>query len=341
MKIIKKSMFGLLAGLAVVTTSISAQAAELTIATWLPPTHPMSVIGMPKLAEMIDDATGGSVTATVKSGLGAPPAMLDFVQDGIIDIAFIVNGYTPGRFAATKLIELPGIVGSSEAVGVAYWRAHEKYLAKINEHEGVKVIGLFVHGPGQLHVSKNITDLASLNGKKLRVGGGVVRQVATELGIVGVAAPATKVYEYLSSGVADGVTFPMIERKYLRVDEVTDQVISIPGGLYRTAFSIIMNQDKYDSLSDTEKSQLNNVFGEKLSGMVSATWDLGDMQGLEATKASGKPILEYSDADKATLQTVFKKVSQDVFDEVAVKDIDGAEVVTYIKQQISEYNKSK
>lgn len=341
MNVIKKSMLGLLTDLSITAATMSANAAELTIATWLPPSHPLSDIGMPKLAGMISDATKGSVTASVKSGLGAPPAMLDFVQDGIVDIAYIVNAYTPGRFAATKIAELPGIVGSTEAIGVAYWRAHEKYLAKINEHEGVKVIGVFVHGPGQLHVDKSITDLASLKGKKIRVGGGVARQVATELGIVSVAAPAPKVYELLSSGVADGVLMPMIERKYLRVNEVTDQVLHTPGGLYRTAFSIIMNQEKYDSLSDAEKGQLNSVFGENLSKVLSANWDLGDEQGATVTKASGKSILEYSNVDKAILDKAFGKVTQDVFAETKAKGINGAEVFSYIKEQVSSYSKSK
>lgn len=333
----KIKLLGLMAGVAISLSAISAKAEQLTIATWLPPSHSMTSIAMPGLAKMISDATGGNVTAIIKTGVGAPPAMIDMVQDGVIDIAYMFNGYNPGRFTGTKIIELPGYEGSSEAISVAYWRAHVKYLETLKEHGEVKVIGLMVHGPGQLHVNDSINDLASLSGKKIRIGGGVMGAVAKELGVVGVSAPGSKVYEILSSGVADGVMMPVGSRRSLKVNEVTAQLIETPGGLYRGAFSIIMNQEKYDSLSAADRAELDKIFGEQVSKMAGRAWDVEDEGGYSILVETKKPTLKFSDADEAKLDEVFAKVTQDVLAEITSKGVNAAEVQAFIKEQINAY----
>ena len=337
MKILKKSLLGFVAVVALGASNIAAYATELTISTWLPPSHPMTAVAMPNLAEMISDATDGTVTAVIKTGVGSPVRMIDFVQDGVIDIAYMFNGYNPGRFTGTKIIELPGYEGGAEAISVAYWRAHEKYLAKLNEHKGVKVIGLMVHGAGQLHVNKSITDLASLSGKKIRVGGGVMGAVAKGLGIIGVKAPGPKVYEILASGVADGVMMRAGERKFLKVNEVTDQMVQTPGGFYRGAFSIIMSQEKYDTLSNAEKAGLDKVFGEQVSAMAGSAWEKGDGQGVALTKETNKPIINLSAEDEVKLDEVFAKVTKDVYAELEAKGVPAAEAHAFIKAQIKAY----
>ena len=97
----------ILAGVAVSAgLATAAQAAEytLTIASWAPPTHGVNAETWPTITKMIEDATGGRVTAEIKYGLAPPPAMMDLVQDGAADMTWIFHGYTPGRFTATQLI---------------------------------------------------------------------------------------------------------------------------------------------------------------------------------------------------------------------------------------------
>ena len=58
-----------------------------------------------------------------------------------------------------------------------------------------------------VHTVKPISSYKDLRGMKLRVGGGVANDIGRVLGIAGVNVPAPKVYETISSGVADGVFF--------------------------------------------------------------------------------------------------------------------------------------
>ena len=166
--------------------SASAMAADinLTISSWLPPSHPINTEMLQGLIGMMEEATDGQVSGEIKMGLAPPPAQMDLILDGAADITIIFNGYQPGRFVATKLIELPGYDGSAEAASVAYWQVHEKYLAQLDEFKGTKLIALTTHGPGHIHSNKPVNTLADLNGLKTRLGGGVSADVGAELGLV-------------------------------------------------------------------------------------------------------------------------------------------------------------
>ena len=85
-----------------VATSMGTMAAAadytLTVSSWAPPTHGINATLWPKLIKMMEDATGGKVTAQIKYRLGPPPAQMDLVQDGAADLSWIFHGYQAGRF---------------------------------------------------------------------------------------------------------------------------------------------------------------------------------------------------------------------------------------------------
>ena len=195
MHLIRNIKFLMVCGLSISSIAFSAMAADVTliISSWAPPSHGMNATMFPKLIKMMEEATEGRVTAKIKYKLGSPPAQFDLIQDGVADITWIFHGYNPGRYVATKIIELPGYSGSAKAASIAYWKAQEKYFAAANEHKGVKLIGLMTHGPGQLHSARKVTNLDQINGMKLRLGGGVSGDVGDALGATGIRVPAPKV----------------------------------------------------------------------------------------------------------------------------------------------------
>jgi len=141
------------------------------------------------------------------------------VRDGVADAAWIFHGYNT-RYLATQAVEMPNLGTGAEAASVAYWRVHEKYLAKANEHKGVTLAGLSSHGQAVIQTKSPLTGLGDLKGLKIRVPGGVGSKVGKALGVVAVKLPAPKVYEALSSGVADGIFMPMETQKSFRLKEV-------------------------------------------------------------------------------------------------------------------------
>lgn len=324
---------------AVFAFSAGTMAAEhtLTISSWAPPGHGINAQMWPNLIKMIEEATDGKVTAEVKYGLAPPPAQMDLVLDGAADMTIIFHGYQAGRFAATKLIELPGYEGNAEAASVASWRVHEKLLKEANEHRGVKLIGLHTHGPAQLHSNKSVKGLADIEGMKVRVPGGVGSDVVAALGGTGIKVPAPKVYETLASNAADGVVMPFESRGGFKLTEVAKNVFEVPGGLYRGSFAYLMSQEKFDSLpADIQAALDEKVFGEPASRMAGKVWDSIDSAGREVTMGTGdNAINAASDADIAAYQPIADGIIEKVLAEVADKGIDGAAAREMIIKEMS------
>ena len=106
--------------------------------------------------------------------------------------------YTPARHVLPLLPELPGGGATAEINSVAYSRIHWKYFQPVGEYKGVKLLGVFTHGPGQMFNTKRpITKVEDLAGMKIRSGGGISEEMARALGASAFVKPAPESYELL------------------------------------------------------------------------------------------------------------------------------------------------
>lgn len=308
----------------------------LTISSWAPPSHGMNAIFWPSLIEKIEAATEGRVTGEIKYGLASPPAQYDLILDGAADLAWVFHGYTPGRFVATKMIELPGYEGNAEAASVAYWRAHEKYLATLNEHRGVMLAGLMTHGPGILHSNKDVQSLQDIAGMKLRIGGGVAGESGAALGATGINVPAPKVYETLASNAADGVFMPMEGKASFKLFEVAKNTFEMPGGFYRGSFAVIMNQDTFDGMSDADQAAVKAIFGEETSRLGGAAWDQIDADGLKSLNDHADNKLTVATPEQvAEWAAIAAPIIAAVKAEVTAAGLDAEAIQAYIAEQMA------
>ncbi|QBF30501.1 TRAP transporter substrate-binding protein [Thalassococcus sp. S3] len=308
-------------GLGMATAAL-AQDTTLRVSTWLPPTHGVNTEIFGGMIEMIEAATDGRVTGELVSGLAPPPAQSDLILDGAADIAIIFHGYQPGRYVATQLPELPGYEGSAEASSVAYWRVFEEHLAAMDEHRGVKVIALNTHGPGQIHTGSDVSTLADLDGLKTRIGGGVAGDVGGLIGLVGINVPAPQVYETLESGAADAVAMNVGERIGFRLDEVAPNLFEMPGGFYRGSFALIMSEETFADLPEDIQTKLDaEVFGEPLSRMAGAAWDLSDELAREAMGDDATTVVASAE-DQASFAETTAEIRVRVLEELIEAGVD-------------------
>jgi len=227
----------LLAGLAAVPPAL-AQTTTLTMSSWVSPQHHLTANVLQGWATEVEQATNGRVKFTMlPKHPSAPPGTFDAVRDGLVDLSFVTASYTPARHILPLLAELPGSGDTALVNSVAYSRVYWKHFHKVGEYKGVKLLGVFTHGPGQMFTKKPVKSIADVQGLKIRTGGGIAEQVAKALGASAFVKPAPESYELLSSGVADGVFFPMESIISFKLDTVLEQATLFPGGMYSSSFA--------------------------------------------------------------------------------------------------------
>jgi len=323
-----------------VSLSASAMAeTTLRVASWLPPTHPQNAVVWPTWSKWVEEATEGRVKVAIEYGMGHPKTMFELVEDGVVDASFSYHGYVPGRFKLTQAVEQPLLGADAEAASVAHWRIHNKYFAKAQEHEGLEVIGLFTHGPGQIHMADPVSSLSDLKGKKIRLGGGVQGEIGHRMGVTAVGAPAPKVYEMMQQGVIDGVFIPMGEQKSLRLKEVAKNVIALPGGMYLGSFAMFMNPDFLADLDAKDREAIMAVSGEKLSAMAGAAWDAGDTAGLKAAQDAGVNITMVKEGDALANEFVALTdgMEQTFIDSVSDRGVDAKAALAELREIARSY----
>lgn len=314
-----------------------AQAQQIRISSWAPPSHPLNAMMFPTWGNCVKDATGGKITWKIEYNLAPPPAQFNVIRKGIADVSWIFHGYNAGRYLATKVVEFPGAGPNSTAVSVAYWRTQKKYLDKMNEHRGVRLIGLMSHGPAVLQTRRKVTKMSELKGMKLRLPGGVATEVFSAFGVVPVKVPAPKVYEVLSTGVADGVSMPIETVKSFKLSEVVKNVMWIPGGFYFGSFAIIMNPRKYASFDAAGKAAVDKCSGENLAKIAGKAWDTADAAGLAVAKKDTN-YFEGDESVRKAIAEVAKKVEAKWVGEMKAKGMDQAqEALEYLRKQAAEY----
>jgi len=317
--------------------ALAQSAKVIHVHSWLPPAHTMNKDVLPTWGKWIEDATDGRVGIKIEYPGGHPKSALDNVADGVYQAGWTFHGYFPGRFKLTKIVELPGLgVGAGKASKV-YWQVHQSHLAKAGEHKGVIVAGLFTHGPGHIHLAKPIKSLSEMKGKKIRVGGGVQTAIANRMGVKGVAAPGSKVYEILSQGVADGVFMPMGEKRTLRLKEVAPFTMKFPGGMYLGSFGIFLNQAFMDSLSKKDRDAVLSVSGEKLSEMAGGYWQKDVVVGEADAKKSGNTIQEAPASVLSEFANLTQGMDEEWFGEVKDRGIDAKAALAELRKKAKSY----
>lgn len=338
MKASKPLVWILGASALVLGTAPAGAETVLRISSWAPPTHFVNSKIWPGWGAMIEKATEGRVTTKIEYKLASPPKQFSVVRNGIADAAWIFHGYNT-RYVATQAVEFPGLGTSGEAAAVAYWKVHQKYLKKANEHRGVELVGLNSHGPAVIHTKKPLKSLKDLKGMKIRVPGGVGSLVGRALGVTAVKLPAPKVYEALSSGVADGIFMPIETQKSFRLKEVVPNVTIIPGGLYYGSFGFIMSPSFLKKLSSKDRAALMSVSGVELA-KLGHHWDKADIAGREDAIKSGTKITVASDAIQNDYYARMKPVEEAWIKKVS-KWFDGRSALTELRQIARDYDKAK
>ena len=130
----RRTLMTLMGGAALagmMATSAAAQEVTLRLHQFLPAQANVPKLVLDVWADNVEEASGGRIEIqrfpSMQLG-GTPPQLIDQAIDGVADIVWGVNGFTPGRFPRTEVFELPFFTTDAGSASAAYWQMFENSL---------------------------------------------------------------------------------------------------------------------------------------------------------------------------------------------------------------------
>ena len=275
--------------LLVIGSAGGAEKQTLKMAYWAGPSHHM-VRTLEAWGKTVEAASGGNLTLEVdKASLAKPEGQYDVVKEGVRDMAWVVPGYTPGRFELYRVAEIPFICTNATVCSTALWNWYAKHKLAEKEFTDTRLLMAFTTGPFALHTTKPVKTLEEVKGIKVRVAGAAV-PIAKALGMTVVAMPATEAYQTLQRGTVDGTVFPWEAMDSFRLHEVVKAHLEFPGGLLTACFFININPNTLEKLTPGNREALMKAGGLTGSVFLGKAWDAADAPGRENAKKRGNLI---------------------------------------------------
>ncbi|MGR3456026.1 TRAP transporter substrate-binding protein [Pseudooceanicola sp.] len=344
MTIIKTLSRGLAIGAAATLFGTAAFAQEVTLKMhqFLPaqatvPTHVLDV-----WADKVEADSEGRIKIELYPAMqlgGRPPELVDQVIDGVADIVWTLPGYTPGRFPSTEVFELPFMMTNAEATSRAYWQLAENHFMD-TEFADLKMLGLWVHGPGLVHSTDPVTEPSDLNGVKLRAPTRVTNQLFTEMGATTVGMPVPAVPEALSKGVIDATVIPWEVTSALKVGELVENHTEFGDeSLYTATFIFAMNKDKYDALPDDLKKVIDDNSGADFSAFAGKVMQDYDAPARKIAEDMGNNIITLTPEQVEAWREASAGIEGAWIEEMTAQGMDAAALVEEAKALIAENTK--
>jgi len=291
-----------------------------------PASHPGTKLAG-EWAKDIETATAGRIKITLFPGntLSPPMQAYDNTVKGIADISFCLLAYAPGRLPLSEVLQQPlGYKSGYQATMMA-----NAYLKKFQPKEFDDVKVMYLHGaaPGFIFTKKAINSIKEVKGMRIKANAENA-DIVTNLGAAPVTMPVSDAYDSVQRGVIDGTLFPIEALQGYKIGEVVKTVIQDYGMSYMTSMYVIMNKDKWNSISAADQKEiekLNDVYAEKMAKL----WVVLDGKAKEFAISKGVKFLEVSAADQAATAALMKPILDSYVKMTKAKGLPGDEALKF------------
>jgi TRAP-type C4-dicarboxylate transport system substrate-binding protein len=276
---------------------------ELKFAAFPPPQGALIQDVLGPWTKQVNDAAKGTLNVRLFPGgtLGRDPVQqYKLVRDRVVDIVYVVQGYTPGDFPDATILDLPFLVENSLEGSVGHWRMHERGLMR--GYDKVKVLGLFSIPPQSIHTNVKLTRIDDVKGLKIRSAGQYQSAAIELLGATPVTGiPVPQAAEALSRGVVQGVLSDWNGMIAFRVADAAKHHFEVPIGT--AAAGIFMNLEAYNALPAAARAAVDGPSGDALSRLHGVEFDKRYRENIEKTKADKAHTFIFpSAADRADIK---------------------------------------
>lgn len=305
----------------------------------LPKGHVINVDGWQWWSKHVEKVTEGRVKViyTTKP-LGSLPRAYDIVRDGIGDISWGVQGYTPNRFISAEMIELPFLGPSATALSVAYWRIYKKYFEKAGEYRDVKVLSVHTHGPGDIVTTNSpLTKMEDLKGQKIRILNKTTGQILSAYGGSPVREPMPKLGQLLAKGVVDGSFSTADGVHSFRLGRYIKNWMRYENGIYNSSFFWVMNKRKWAAISKQDQAAIDKVSGEAFARNMGHVWDKSQAAGIKLMEGNGTKITKVEGAQLAAVKKKLAFLETQWYARAKSKGIDGEAALKELREIAANY----
>ena len=294
-------------------------------------------------ARQVEENSGGQVAIEIFPNMtlgGRPPELIQQARDGVVDLIWTVNGYTPGLFPRTEVMELPFVyVSDPVAANLALDDMYDEWLAE--EYAGVEPMFLHVHAGQAIHTrDTEVRAPEDLAGMDLRIPTRTGAWVIEALGANPVAMPVPELPPALQKGVVDGALIPWEIIPALQIQEQTEYQIE---GHDRTrfgttTFQVSMNQARWDALPEDIQQAFRDASDRDWLREVGEIWREIDNRGIEIAVESGNDHITLTEEETQAFREVLEPVVDRWVEEVQSDGIDGQALVERARELIDQHS---
>lgn len=284
---------------------------EIVFAHPSPPQHMQYVAVLEPWLEEVTERTGGTVTFDVHpaGSLSGPDDAYQHPAENVTDMGWALQGWTPGRFPVTEIIEIPFLFESGTQATEVLWDLYDEFDALRDEYADTKVLALYAHDVGDLHtVDVPVVSTEDVAGLSIRTPGSMQNHLVESLGGNGVGMPSPELYDALDRGVIDGLMIGHSGVPNFDLQEVLGHVTA--ANAFVAPFFLVMSLTTWESLSPAQQEVFEETTGRELSLALSRDQD-GDGEDARAQwQEWGFEVHELDDEQLAAWRDATAQVPQ-------------------------------
>jgi len=341
---IGQAVLGLaLAGLA--ATGAAAQEFTFKLHHFLGQQAPAQTDMLEPWARQVEQNSGGRVKIEIFPNMtlgGRPPELIQQARDGVVDLVWTLNGYTPGLFPRTEVFELPFVfVNDPKAANLAMREMFESDLKE--EYKGVEVMFLHAHAGQAIQMrDKLVRQPADLKGLKMRIPTRTGAWVIEALGAAPAAMPVPELPQALQKGVVDGAFIPWEIIPALKIQDQTKyQIEGHDKTRFGTSiFQVSMNKARWDALPPEIQKAFRDASDEAWLAKAGDTWRQIDERGIKVAVAAGNEHITLTPEETNAFQAALEPVVYRWIGEVKGQGIDGEALVKKARELIGKHGGS-
>jgi len=295
------------------------------------------------IALAIEHESGGRIEVASRpaGGYGKVPDMFAMVERGDLEMAVTVQGYSPGRFPQSSVMELPLMFQNSVAGTKAMMALYKEGLLD-KDYATVKVLGLYVLEPYPIFTTgKKIETVRNFRGMRIRAPSITVGLAMSKLGAIPLGIPSQMIGDTLANNTLDAISLgwtSVLNTKGIGGKPLLEQVsVAVDAKFSAPALMLVMNRAKWEALPADLKAIIEKHAAELSDGGAAARASVDAAAKKRVLADPRITAISFSAEQVTELNRVVAPAIEDWKANMAKRGLEGDKLYTRARELIAQY----